>query len=90
MKPAIMYVVPLCPYCRRAKRFLSQQGIEFETRNILTNSTYRQEFDKLTDVKTVPVTVIEGHVIVGNDEAAFKKAISELKTEDHLLNTSHM
>lgn len=49
-----------------------------EERNILFNRKHREEMAQITDVQTVPVTVIGNHVVVGHDIPAFERAILQL------------
>lgn len=53
----IMYTIPLCPYCARAKQFLSGKGILFTEKNILFPKNFK-ELRKATDKLGVPVTII--------------------------------
>ncbi len=58
-----------------ARRFLSGKGVELEERNLWTHKEYREEFAKITNVMTVPVTVIGEKVIIGHNPRAFQSAI---------------
>lgn len=51
-------------FCGKVKEFLSQQGIEFQERNISTDEAALDELEKL-GYMTTPVTVIDGEVVVG-------------------------
>jgi glutaredoxin 3 len=63
----IVYTTPTCPYCKMVKDFLSQRGISFEERDVSRNSSYAQELANSTGQMGVPVTIIDGQVVVGFD-----------------------
>lgn len=58
----IMYTLPLCPYCARAKRFLSGKGILFTEKNILY-PRYFKEMRKVTDQIGVPITIVGERIL---------------------------
>ena len=53
----IMYTLPLCPYCARAKRFLKGKEILLTEKNILIPRNFK-ELRKVTDAIGVPVTMV--------------------------------
>lgn len=58
----IMYTVPLCPYCARAKRFLSDKGILFTEKNIVFPKHFK-EMRTVTDAIGVPVTIVGERIL---------------------------
>lgn len=52
-----IYTLPLCPYCARAKRFLTDKGILFTEKNIIVPRNLK-ELRNITDSLGVPVTII--------------------------------
>lgn len=58
----IMYTLPLCPYCARAKRFLSGKGILFTEKNILFPK-HLKEMRTVTDAIGVPVTIVGERIL---------------------------
>jgi glutaredoxin len=83
----VMYVIPICPYCRQAKKFLQQRGIPFEERNILFHRKYRQEFERLTTVMTVPVTTFGDQVVIGYDKGKFEQALKTMELQEQTRET---
>lgn len=55
-------------FCGKTKEFLSQNQIPFEDRDISKDPTAVDELQKL-GYMTTPVTVIDGQVVVGFDQA---------------------
>ena len=61
------------------KEFLSQRGIEFVERNVAEDESALAELEQL-GVFTTPVTVIDGEVVIGFDQARLEALLSA-KTE---------
>ena len=53
-------------FCGKVKEFLSQNKIDFVDRNIAADEAALAELEKL-GYMTMPVTVIDGEVVVGFD-----------------------
>ncbi len=64
-------------FCAKVKEFLSQNKIEFVDRNIAGDEAALDELEKL-GYMTIPVTVVDGQVVVGFDRHKLEKL---LKTE---------
>lgn len=60
---AILYTLRDCPTCAKAKRGLSQRGVQFEERMVDDNPAWWKEAVALA--ATVPIFVSEGRVEVG-------------------------
>lgn len=72
----VVYTSPTCPYCTMVKEFLSQRGISFEERDVSRNSSYAQELVRNTGQMGVPVTIIDGEVVVGFDRGRLEQLIT--------------
>ncbi|ODA40065.1 glutaredoxin family protein [Desulfosporosinus sp. BG] len=68
----IMYTLPLCPYCARAKRFLSSKGILFTEKNILFPGHFK-EMRKVTDQIGVPITVVGERILTRFSSAEYEE-----------------
>lgn len=68
----IMYTLPLCPYCARAKRFLSGKGIKFIEKNILLPKNFK-ELRSVTNSIGVPVTVVGKHILTRFSSAEYEE-----------------
>jgi glutaredoxin 3 len=65
------------------KEFLSQQGLDFEERDVSRNSSYAQELMRNTGQMGVPVTIIEGQVVVGFDRGRLQQLITKIQANQH-------
>ena len=63
MEKAILYTLRGCPTCEKAKRGLSQRGVEFEERLVDDNPAWWKEAVALA--ARVPILVRDGGVEVG-------------------------
>ncbi|MGG1514512.1 glutaredoxin family protein [Paenibacillus oryzisoli] len=72
----IVYSSTNCPYCQQLKKYLTEQGVAFEERNIDLNDAYGQELHDM-GLMSLPVTVIGEHKILGMNVTKLKKALAE-------------
>lgn len=64
-----IYTSPLCPYCWRAKRLLSQKGVAFEEIDLWAEPARRREMVERADGRTtVPQIFIGGRGVGGSDD----------------------
>ena len=61
-------------FCKRTKEFLSRNGIAFEERDVSSDGTALDELEK-HGLMTTPVTIIDGEVVVGFDQARLSKLL---------------
>jgi glutaredoxin-like YruB-family protein len=71
-----IYSTPTCPWCAKTKEFLKEHGIKFENIDVSKDQSAAQEMVKKSGQMGVPVTEIDGQIIVGFDENAIKKALN--------------
>jgi glutaredoxin 3 len=76
----LVYTSPTCPYCRMVKEFLSQRGISFEERDVSRNSSYAEELVRSTGQMGVPVTIIDGQIVVGFDRGRLEELTAQTQT----------
>lgn len=50
-----MYEYPKCGTCRKAKKYLSDHGIVFETQNIVENPPTKEELEELIQKSGLPI-----------------------------------
>jgi len=83
MAKVVIYSSDSCGYCRMAKDFLRQNGVDFLEKNISYDGQARQEMQDL-GAAGVPVILVDGEVIIGFDkdrlQALLGKKILECPT----------
>ncbi len=62
------------------KEFLSQRGIGFEERDVSRNPSYAQELVRSTGQTGVPVTIINGQIVVGFDHGRLEQLLTQAQT----------
>ncbi len=70
-----VYSTPGCPWCKRVKKFLDDNSIEYQDFNIAEDSKAREEMTKKCKSLAVPTICINGEVIVGFNEALLKEKL---------------
>jgi glutaredoxin 3 len=76
-----VYTSPTCGYCKMLKEFLSQKGIGFEERDVSLNPSYAQELVRTTGQMGVPVTIINGQIVVGFDRFRLEQLLTQAPTK---------
>jgi glutaredoxin-like YruB-family protein len=75
MAKVIVYSTTVCPWCVKVKEFLKQNSIQFEERNAQENPEYASEVMRKSGGMAVPVTDIDGTIIVGFNLKRLKEAL---------------
>ena len=71
-----VYSTSTCPWCVKVKEFLKSKNVKFEDINVGLDQKAAEEMVEKSGQMGVPVTDIDGTVIVGYDKAAIEKALS--------------
>ena len=74
MSKVKVYSSNTCPYCVTAKEYLTENGIEFEEKNVQTDAEARNELMQMGHMG-VPVLVIDDEEIVGFDKDKIDNAL---------------
>lgn len=61
----IIYSTPDCAYCYTIKSYLQSKGIDYKEINIYEDEKARKKMEEISGQKNVPVTVIDGEVVIG-------------------------
>lgn len=70
-----IYATNTCPWCVKTKEFLKANNVKYKEVNVAEDEKSRNEMFKKSGQFGVPVTDINGTVIVGYDKEAMKKAL---------------
>ena len=72
-----VYSTPTCPWCDRAKAYLRQNGVPFRDVDVAKDYTAAMEMVRISGQQGVPVTVADGEVILGFDQAKLAKLVAK-------------
>jgi glutaredoxin-like YruB-family protein len=71
-----IYSTPTCPYCHLEKDFLKENKIAFKEINVAEDTQAAQQMIMKSGQSGVPVTEINGKIIVGFDKPTLKKILN--------------
>lgn len=71
-----VYSTPTCPWCRKAKDYLVEKGVQFTDLNVSEDRSKLQEMVELTGQRGVPVIIIDNEQIVGFDQKKIDQALA--------------
>lgn len=71
----ILYTAPVCPFCIIVKNFLKKNSIKFEEIDISKNNKKKEEMERKSGQSQVPVTDVDGTIIVGYNLKKLKEAL---------------
>lgn len=70
-----IYTTPSCPWCRKAKSYFKELGIQFKEIDVSKDQKAAEELVRRTHQMGVPVIQIGSHYIVGFDKNQIDKLI---------------
>ena len=70
-----VYSTPSCPWCHKAKEFLTEKKIPFKDIDVASDAAARNYMIKKSGQMGVPVIEIDGAMIVGFDRPAISKKL---------------
>ena len=68
-KKVVIYSTPTCPYCKRAKDYLSRKGIPYNDINVAENRDATKEMIQKSGQMGVPVIIVDDEIVVGFNQA---------------------
>ena len=68
----IVYMAEWCPWCHTVMDFLKKNNIQFEAKNV-DNKEYAKESMEKSKQTGIPVTDIDGKIVVGYDVTKLKE-----------------
>ena len=66
-KHVTIYSTPTCHFCKMAKDFFTEKGVQYTNYDVASDAQKRQEMIQMTGQLGVPVIVIDGTISVGFD-----------------------
>ncbi len=71
-----IYSTPTCPWCKKAKGYLDEKGIQYESIDVSSNEVAQKEMIEKSDQMGVPVLDIDGKIVVGFDKAKIDELLN--------------
>lgn len=66
-KTVTIYSTPTCHFCKMAKDFFAEKGVQYTGYDVSSDAAKREEMIKMTGQLGVPVIIIGGDIMVGFD-----------------------
>lgn len=70
-----LFKTATCPFCHKTAEFFKKHNVKFKEIYVDQDQKAAEEMVKKSGQRGVPVTEIDGQIIVGFDEPALKKAL---------------
>ena len=71
-----VYSTKTCPWCHKVKDFLNEKKVKFEDFDVGADQKAANEIVEKSGQMGVPVTDIDGTIIIGFDKEAIDKALA--------------
>ncbi len=71
----ILFTTPSCSYCRTAKSYLRQRGVQFKDVDVSRDAAAARDMVRRSGQQGVPVIDIGGKIIVGFDRPKIDKLL---------------
>ncbi len=75
-KKVVIYSTPTCPYCKRAKEYLSRKGISYTDIDVAQDKEKAREMTQKSGQMSVPVIIIDDEIVVGFNQVLLDKLLS--------------
>ncbi len=76
-KQVVIYSLPTCPNCKRAKKYLSQKGIPYIEYDVAKDKERTKEMMQKSGQLGVPVILVNDDVLIGFNQSNLDKLLSE-------------
>ena len=75
-KKVVIYSTPTCPYCKRAKEYLSRKGISYTDIDVAQDREKAREMTQKSGQMSVPVIIIDDEIVVGFNQILLDKLLA--------------
>ena len=73
----VVYTTPTCGFCHQLKNYFRQRGIPFVEHDVSQDPYRAQEMVRVSGQQGVPVSVVDGQVIVGADISRINQLLAQ-------------
>ena len=70
-----IYTTPSCVYCKMTKDFFQSNRVQYQELNVAADAKARDEMIQKSGQLGVPVTEIDGQIVVGFDRARLSELL---------------
>lgn len=74
-KQVKVFSTPTCPWCKRAKEFLTTNGVKYTELNVAEDKVAREEMINGTHQMAVPTIMIDNDFIIGYNEKVLREKL---------------
>ena len=74
-KQVAIYTTPTCPWCHRAKEYLSRKGISYVEHDVSRDREKAKEMIEKSKQMGVPVIAIDNDIVVGFNQSLLDKLL---------------
>lgn len=75
LKKVLIYSTPTCPYCKMAKEYFKEHGIEYTDYDVAVDAKKAEEMIQKSGQMGVPVIEVDGEIMIGFDEEKIRQAL---------------
>lgn len=79
-KQVKVFSTPTCPWCKRAKEFLTSNGVRYTELNVAEDRAAREEMINSTHQMAVPTIMIDTDYIIGYNEKVLREKLGIMET----------
>lgn len=72
-KVVVVYSTPTCPWCKKAKDYLTQKGIAYTNYDVAADRDKAKEMIEKSKQMGVPVITIDNQVVIGFNQSQLDK-----------------
>ena len=76
-RKVVIYSTPTCPYCRRAKQYFKEKGVDFTDYNVAADRKLAEEMIHRSGQMGVPVIIIDDEVLIGFNQVLLDKLLAK-------------
>ena len=70
-----IYTTPTCVFCKMTKEFFGQNNVEYQEKDVSVDMSAREEMVQKSGQLGVPVTLVDGEIVVGFDQERLSKLL---------------
>ena len=74
-----LFIKPYCGWCQKARRWLDERGIKYETLDVIADSKALTEMVNLTGQRMAPVIDVDGQILADFGPEELEKFWEKLK-----------